>query len=110
MAPDLTKVYTELERWGKVPERREPFTLEMLADINENFGASGLGPDCKLAALVDWFEVSLLAGSRLSEWAQDAHQAKLVYDIKKRSEKIYESLHLSRLPLRKRESHALHRT
>ena len=67
MAPDLTKVHTELERWVKVPKRREPLTLEMLADMHEHFDASDLGPDSKLAALVGWIEVGLFAGSRLCD-------------------------------------------
>ena len=49
----------------------------MLADMHENFASSGLGPDSILAALVDWFEVGLFAGSRLSEWAQDYYNDKL---------------------------------
>jgi len=77
IAVELTKVYTELARWEKVPKRREPFTLEMLEDAHDNFTSSGQGPDSMLAALVDWFEVGLFAGSRLSEWAQDAHHEKL---------------------------------
>ena len=77
VAVELTKVYAELARWEKVPNRREPFTLEMLMDMHENFASSGLGPDSLLAALVDWFEVGLFAGSRLSEWAQDAYHEKI---------------------------------
>ena len=44
MAPEPTKVYTDLARWGKSPPpTRAPFTLEMLADMHENFASSGLG-------------------------------------------------------------------
>jgi len=69
----------------KSPSNASPFTLEMLADMHENFASSGLGPDTILAALVDCFEVGLFTGSRLSEWAQDYYHDKL--DSYKRDER-----------------------
>ena len=92
MALEPTKVYTTLARWEKVPLRREPFTLEMIADMHENFASSGLGPDSMLTALVDWFEVSLFTGSRLSEWVQDTNHEKLD-SYNKRREGRYKNLH-----------------
>ena len=32
LASELTSVYAELDRWEKVPNRREPFTPEMLTE------------------------------------------------------------------------------
>jgi hypothetical protein len=72
--PSLQAVYNELQRWERVPNRREPFTLEMLADVQSQAQTSTLtdGPDSLLPVLADWFEVGLFSGLRKSEWAQDA--------------------------------------
>jgi hypothetical protein len=69
--PELQAVYKEIERWEKVPNRREPFTLEMLTDVQAQ---AALEPNKArlLPALADWFEAGLFSGLRLSEWAQDA--------------------------------------
>ena len=77
VSPVLTSVYTELSRWEKQPNRREPFTPEMLTDVRVRFAATGCGPDSKVAALADWFQCALFAGFRLSKWAQTAYKSGL---------------------------------
>jgi hypothetical protein len=74
-SPLLQAIYDELERWEKQPNRREPFTIEMLeylATLVKTSSASSLSLH---AALLDWFEIGLFAGLRLTEWAQtNAHR------------------------------------
>jgi hypothetical protein len=71
----LSAVYDEQKRWENVPNRREPYTLEMLDDFSGELAASGQGSNTLHAALVDWFTCGIFAGLRLSEWAQDAHKS-----------------------------------
>jgi hypothetical protein len=68
LAPTITAVLKELERWEQMPNRREPFTLEMLSLLQQQ--AKLLSPDGILQALSDWFLLGLLLGLRRSEWAQ----------------------------------------
>ena len=74
MGTILRSVYSELDRFEKVPNRREEYNLEMLRHLrdraalaNDEFGL--------LSALADWFEVGLMAGLRRSEWAQPSGRA-----------------------------------
>jgi hypothetical protein len=69
----LNSVFAELKRWEDVPNRREPFTLEMLTEVKNMAAAAKSGPDTLLAALSDWFECGLFAGLRLTEHGQPAH-------------------------------------
>jgi hypothetical protein len=71
-SPVLQKVYDELERWENVPNRREPFTLEMLEDYRAEVIREKYHEDSLHAAMLDWFEIGLFAGLRKSEFAQDA--------------------------------------
>ena len=67
---ELDAVYTELQRWEKVPDRREPFTIQMLEALTEmvkNLPFLSLKP-----ALRDWFLAGLFAALRLGEWAQES--------------------------------------
>ena len=64
----LTPVYKELRRYDTVPTRREPYTVEMHSVMRQITGKAH--PLSMTAALNDWFEMGLLAGFRLSEWAQ----------------------------------------
>ena len=70
-APILNSVFVELGRWEVVENRREPFTLEMLHDIQETITTTAQTEDSLMAAAADWFECGLFLGLRLSEWAQD---------------------------------------
>jgi hypothetical protein len=66
--PELTKLYCELDRWETVPNRREPFTLEMLHELYSWASKSNVSLDSFLAAFQDWFTIGLFAGLGKSEW------------------------------------------
>lgn len=70
--PMLKSIYAELERWEKVPNRREPFTLEMLEAMYDEsvFGKHAF--TSKWESHKDWFNVCVRGGCRLTEWAQDS--------------------------------------
>jgi hypothetical protein len=83
----LSDVFDELKRWEDVPNRREPFTLEMLDEMKREFVNCGLGSNTLSAALLDWFECGLFGGFRLSEWAQEATKSEMnSYQLNKRHE------------------------
>lgn len=66
----LVPVFKELRRYESVPDRREPYTPLMHEEVRQDAkqgSALHLVP-----ALADFFEQGLLAGYRLSEWAQPA--------------------------------------
>ena len=72
-APCITYVVSEQRRWEKVPNRREPLTLDMLQAIilhSKNSPSTSLN-----SALTDWFTLGVYMGPRLSEFAQ--HSASL---------------------------------
>lgn len=71
--PSLQRVFDELERYDTKPvNRREPYTPEMHSlAVTRALMAKTANPTGKVVALTDWFECGLLAGFRLSEWAQD---------------------------------------
>ena len=71
MSPTLHQVFAELKTWDDMPNRREPYTIEMLSNQQQWTADGGFGPDSAEAALVDWFEAGLFAGSRLTEYAQE---------------------------------------
>jgi hypothetical protein len=75
----LTSVFDELQRWEKVPNRREPFTVEMLQFWEQHVSATNARPESLAAALLDWFECGLFAGTRRSEWAQDSSHSDVAY-------------------------------
>ena len=72
----LQSVYDELERWETVPNRREPFTIEMLDALLIKVEKLPPGHHTGLlAVLYDWFVCGLFGGFRLSEWAQPGSQS-----------------------------------
>ena len=71
----LNSVYNELARWENVPDRREPYTLEMLSFLKKSVQRAVSCQDSLGTAMADWFECGLFAGLRLAEWAQDAYCA-----------------------------------
>ena len=84
----LTSVFDEIKRWETVPNRREPFTLEMLAEMTAHSAVARCGEDSLQVALADWFECGLFAGLRLSEWAQEAQHSSMdsyMLDFKKQA-------------------------
>ena len=69
LAPAIAKVLDEQKRWESVPNRREPFTLEMHKYIAKS--AATQTDDCCLdAALANWTLCNLYAGCRGIEWMQ----------------------------------------
>jgi hypothetical protein len=68
LAPQIVGVLSEMERWEAVPNRREPYTLEMQVSLE----ALTVAPNSLLDALADWFGNGLLGGYRLTEWAQES--------------------------------------
>jgi hypothetical protein len=72
--PLLNAVYKELERWEQMPNRREPFTVEMLNELEAQIAAGQDSFLSRKAALADWFLIGLFTGNRLTEWAQEACQ------------------------------------
>ena len=71
LCPELNAVFKELERYEKMPNRRDPFTPEMLhyqMKRAQELGHHGLLS--LLSAIADWSEVNLFIGARLTEWAQ----------------------------------------
>ena len=74
-APEIKAVTDEVARWEKVPNRREPFTLQMwkyLFSIRDSCPPDGI-IDC----ITDWAICGLYGGFRKTEWAQDASHASL---------------------------------
>ena len=67
----VTAVLKEVEKFEKVPDRREPFTHAMLRLLKSKC-AFDKG-DTLRKALSDWFAVSLTGGYRRAEWCQDRH-------------------------------------
>jgi len=72
LAPVIEGVLNEVKRWENIPNRREPFTIEMLNYLIELLESQRHihGQDSLLAAMVDWSSAGLYDGGRLSEWAQ----------------------------------------
>jgi hypothetical protein len=68
LAPPIKAVLTELECWETVPNRREPYTLQMQATLQT--WTVGVDNDSYYSACVDWFLLGLYLGLRRSEWAQ----------------------------------------
>jgi hypothetical protein len=78
LAPALQGVLSEVRRWEDIPDRREPFTIEMLRYMTALRDSQPHihSKDSLLAAMVDWASAGLYDGFRLSEWAQpNAHSA-----------------------------------
>lgn len=79
LAPAIKGVLDEVKRWENIPDRREPFTIEMLRYLIELVESQPhiYGPDSYLAVMVDWASCGLFDGFRLSEWAQHNGNAAL---------------------------------
>ena len=75
LAPVIAKVIAEQRRWEMVPNRREPFTVEMHNAI-ANSAKIQMDDCCLAAAMANWTLCNLYAGCRGIEWAQTqtAHQ------------------------------------
>ena len=70
LAPIIRAVLDPLKKWEELPNRREPFTLDMLQQsVNQTHNSH---PNSILSAISDNFVVALHAGMRCAEWAQTA--------------------------------------
>jgi len=68
--PPLVKdILDDYKKWEEVPNRREPFTLDMLIYFQKI--AALANPDSFDAAIFDWLLIGLFAGFRKTEWMQD---------------------------------------
>ena len=72
LAPCIQAVLDEQARWEKVPNRREPYTLEMLHHLQAQVSKESPSTTSLLSAMADWSEIGLFTGHRLTEWAQPA--------------------------------------
>lgn len=67
----IQKVLDEYKRWEKIPQRREPWTVEMQQAFDAaNRNLSAADADSLPVALADWFALGLSTGFRVGEWAQ----------------------------------------
>ena len=75
----LKKVYDQVSKFEKVPNRREAYTLAMQKELhNQTLELSKKKPDSKRVALFQWFGVALQGGNRRSEWCQLAQHKNIV--------------------------------
>jgi hypothetical protein len=71
-ATQLHAIFKEVLRFETIPDRREPFTIEMLDSMHtDTYGLHA--EDSIFNALRDWFVIGLHAGVRKVEWAQEAN-------------------------------------
>ena len=71
MSPSIHAVLNECRRFENMPNRRDPYSLQMhdtFHTLNRESCAPFLGLD---RACEDWFGLGLYLGFRLQEWAQD---------------------------------------
>jgi hypothetical protein len=69
LAPCIKAVTDEVARWEKIPDRREPFTIEMFKHLDSLRHVCS--PDSIIPVITDWAGCGLYGGFRLTEWAQD---------------------------------------
>ena len=60
----------ELTKWEDIPNKREPYTVDMLKEHRRVITSKQHNQDSLFAALGDWFEQGLFLGPRIAEWAQ----------------------------------------
>jgi hypothetical protein len=75
LAPCIKAVTDKVIRWEKIPDRREPFTIEMwkcLASLQPTSQPDGI-----IDAITNWAGCGLYGGFRDTEWAQDDSHAAL---------------------------------
>ena len=89
LAPIIGKVLQEQRRWETVPNRREPFTMDLQLIIAAKAAISK--DTCSFdAAIADWTLCNMYAGCRGVEWAQTSTtQAPLHSHLLNRSDRAY---------------------
>jgi hypothetical protein len=66
----LQGVFDEHSRWADMPDRREAYTLEMLASQEKRASAPGISWLSLEAAWANWAKGGMFGGNRCSEYAQ----------------------------------------
>ena len=74
-APCLDGVFKELIRYEKVPNRREPLTMEMIECLYQRNKQACHSPTHLFVLLYHWFVIGLALGFRRIEWCQEASSA-----------------------------------
>ncbi|KAI2496456.1 hypothetical protein MHU86_18040 [Fragilaria crotonensis] len=69
LAPAIAQVLAEQKRWELIPNRREPFTVDLFITIAD-IAATRMDDCCLEAAMANWTLCNLYAGCRGIEWAQ----------------------------------------
>jgi hypothetical protein len=64
----INAILTEVKRWERMPNRREPLTIDMIT--YQQLQRDDATPHSEAAAIYDWEVVGIFTGNRLSEWAQ----------------------------------------
>jgi hypothetical protein len=73
-------LYDELQRWEALPNRREPFTVEMLNAMHD--GTFGYHDHASLFSCCrDWFGSGMYTGYRRTEFCQDSNRTTAMLDI-----------------------------
>jgi hypothetical protein len=76
---ELKGLYDELQRWEAMPERREPFTVEMLNAMHDGtFGQHA--HESLFACCRDWFGSGMYTGYRRTEFCQDSSHTVAIRD------------------------------
>ena len=68
-SPPVKTVMAQVEKHEKIPDKREPYTLEMQRSLIDT--AKNTHQDSLLRATSEWFAVALQQGNRQGEWCQD---------------------------------------
>ncbi|KAL3921097.1 MAG: hypothetical protein SGILL_002930 [Bacillariaceae sp.] len=68
--PILANLLAEYEKWEALPNRAEPFTVQMQEVLDSEIASHDHGPDSIQQATADWTALGLRVGYRISEYAQ----------------------------------------
>ena len=72
----VQKILTMVERYEKVPNRQEAYTLAMQKALHlRTTDLADKQPDCLVVTLFQWFGVALQGGNRRCEWCQPPSHA-----------------------------------
>jgi hypothetical protein len=71
MPPEIHAIIKEVERWERMPNRREPLTTDIIH--YQQLQCNESQPHALEQAMFDWLVVGIYSGNRLSEWAQEDH-------------------------------------
>jgi hypothetical protein len=64
----ISSILAEVKRWEKMPNRREPLTVDMVS--YQQLQCATNEPHSEASAMYDWEVFGIYAGNRLTEWAQ----------------------------------------